>query len=59
VPKAPSGVLMHDVQSHTAAALPRLLSELKTKGYSVVHVVSGQRHNPQYFREQLFRGLFR
>jgi peptidoglycan/xylan/chitin deacetylase (PgdA/CDA1 family) len=34
-------ILMHDVQSHTAAALPKLLSELKTKGYNVVHVVFG------------------
>jgi peptidoglycan/xylan/chitin deacetylase (PgdA/CDA1 family) len=34
-------ILMHDVQSHTAAALPTLLSELKLQGYSVVHVVSG------------------
>jgi peptidoglycan-N-acetylglucosamine deacetylase len=32
-------ILMHDVQSHTAAALPELLSELKTKDYNVVHVV--------------------
>jgi peptidoglycan-N-acetylglucosamine deacetylase len=34
-------VLMHDVQSHTAAALPQLLSELKLNGYHVVHVVYG------------------
>ena len=34
-------ILMHDVQSHTAAALPKLLSELKTKGYNIVHVVFG------------------
>ncbi len=34
-------ILMHDVQSHTATALPKLMTELKTKGYSVVHVVFG------------------
>jgi peptidoglycan/xylan/chitin deacetylase (PgdA/CDA1 family) len=34
-------ILMHDVQGHTAAAMPELLHELKTHGYSVVHVVSG------------------
>jgi peptidoglycan/xylan/chitin deacetylase (PgdA/CDA1 family) len=34
-------ILMHDVQSHTAVALPMLLSKLKTRGYGVVHVVSG------------------
>jgi peptidoglycan/xylan/chitin deacetylase (PgdA/CDA1 family) len=35
-------ILMHDVQAHTAAALPKLLSELKTRGYRVVHVVFGK-----------------
>ena len=34
-------ILMHDVQSHTAAALPKSLEELKSRGYSVVHVVFG------------------
>ena len=34
-------ILMHDVQGHTAAAMPQLLQELKTHGYSVVHVVPG------------------
>jgi peptidoglycan/xylan/chitin deacetylase (PgdA/CDA1 family) len=34
-------ILMHDVQSHTAAAVPQLLSELKTGGYGVVQVVFG------------------
>jgi peptidoglycan/xylan/chitin deacetylase (PgdA/CDA1 family) len=34
-------VLMHDVQSHTAAALPKFLEALKYGGYSVVHVVYG------------------
>jgi peptidoglycan/xylan/chitin deacetylase (PgdA/CDA1 family) len=34
-------ILMHDVQSHTAAAIPQLLHELKERNYSVVHVVYG------------------
>jgi peptidoglycan/xylan/chitin deacetylase (PgdA/CDA1 family) len=34
-------VLMHDVQEHTAAALPALLRELKSRGYGVVHTVFG------------------
>jgi hypothetical protein len=32
-------ILMHGVQSHTAEELPMLLSELKSHGDSVVHVV--------------------
>ncbi len=35
-------VLMHDVQPHTAAAIPKLLVELKSRGYSIVHVVAGK-----------------
>lgn len=35
-------VLMHDVQPHTAAAIPKLLRELKSRGYSIVHVVVGK-----------------
>lgn len=34
-------ILMHDVQSPTAAAIPQLLHELKMRDYSVVHVVYG------------------
>ena len=34
-------ILMHDVQAHTAAALPKFLRELKSHGYRVVHVVFG------------------
>jgi peptidoglycan-N-acetylglucosamine deacetylase len=35
-------VLMHDVQPHTAAAVPKLLSALKDHGYSIAHVVAGK-----------------
>jgi hypothetical protein len=31
-------VLMHDFQHATAEALPQLLTELKAKGYKVVHM---------------------
>lgn len=34
-------ILMHDVQAHTAAALPQFLVALKSHDYSVVHVVFG------------------
>jgi peptidoglycan/xylan/chitin deacetylase (PgdA/CDA1 family) len=33
-------ILMHDIQPHTAAAMPDLLKELKTKGYKVVQLTS-------------------
>ena len=35
-------VLMHDVQPHTAAAVPKLLVALKSHGYSIVHVMAGK-----------------
>ena len=35
-------ILMHDVQPHTAAAIPKLLDELKLHGYRIVHVVPGK-----------------
>ena len=33
-------VLLHDVQPHTAAAIPTLLRELKARGYSIVQAVA-------------------
>jgi len=33
-------ILMHDIQPHTAAAMPQLLQELKAGGYKVVHMVA-------------------
>ena len=32
-------LLLHDIQARTVAALPRILSELKARGYRIVHVV--------------------
>jgi hypothetical protein len=31
-------ILMHDIQPNTAKSVPRLLAELKAKGYRVVHL---------------------
>jgi peptidoglycan/xylan/chitin deacetylase (PgdA/CDA1 family) len=31
-------ILMHDIQPHTAKAVPQLLAELKAKGYKIVHL---------------------
>src|SRR3954454_23101232 len=33
-------LLLHDIQARTVAALPRILHELKARGYRIVHVVS-------------------
>jgi peptidoglycan/xylan/chitin deacetylase (PgdA/CDA1 family) len=33
-------LLLHDIQQRTVAALPRLLHELKARGYRIVHVVA-------------------
>lgn len=32
-------LLLHDTQPHTAAMLPRLIAEMKARGYRVVHMV--------------------
>ncbi|MBR0752768.1 polysaccharide deacetylase family protein [Bradyrhizobium jicamae] len=32
-------LLLHDIQPRTVAALPRILNELKARGYRIVHVV--------------------
>lgn len=32
-------LLLHDIQPHTAAMLPRLLTEMKARGYRIVHIV--------------------
>ena len=32
-------LLLHDIHAHTAAMVPRLLVELKARGYRVVHIV--------------------
>jgi peptidoglycan-N-acetylglucosamine deacetylase len=32
-------LLLHDIQARTVAALPKILQELKAKGYRIVHVV--------------------
>lgn len=33
-------ILLHDVQPHTAAAIPMLLRELKARGYGIVQAIA-------------------
>ena len=39
-------LLLHDIQARTVAALPRILNELKARGYHIVHVVPATPQNP-------------
>ena len=39
-------LLLHDIQPRTVAALPRILSELKARGYRIVHVVPATAERP-------------
>jgi peptidoglycan-N-acetylglucosamine deacetylase len=39
-------LLLHDIQPRTVAALPRILQELKARGYHIVHVVSATPEQP-------------
>src|ERR1700733_3512816 len=39
-------LLLHDIQARTAAALPRILQEMKARGYRIVHVVAATPQNP-------------
>ena len=39
-------LLLHDIQPRTVAALPRILRELKTRGYRIVHVVPATPDRP-------------
>ena len=39
-------LLLHDIQARTVAALPRILNELKARGYRIVHVVPATPENP-------------
>jgi peptidoglycan/xylan/chitin deacetylase (PgdA/CDA1 family) len=39
-------LLLHDIQARTVAALPRILTELKARGYRIVHVVPAGPQNP-------------
>jgi peptidoglycan/xylan/chitin deacetylase (PgdA/CDA1 family) len=39
-------LLLHDIQARTVAALPRILRELKARGYRIVHVVSATPEQP-------------
>jgi peptidoglycan-N-acetylglucosamine deacetylase len=39
-------LLLHDIQARTVAALPRILLELKARGYRIVHVVPATSERP-------------
>ena len=39
-------LLLHDIQPRTVAALPRILNELKARGYRIVHVVPATPERP-------------
>jgi len=39
-------LLLHDIQARTVAALPRILHELKARGYRIVHVVPATSEQP-------------
>jgi peptidoglycan/xylan/chitin deacetylase (PgdA/CDA1 family) len=39
-------LLLHDIQARTVAALPRILHELKARGFRIVHVVPATSQNP-------------
>jgi peptidoglycan/xylan/chitin deacetylase (PgdA/CDA1 family) len=39
-------LLLHDIQARTVAALPRILNELKARGYRIVHVVPATSERP-------------
>jgi peptidoglycan/xylan/chitin deacetylase (PgdA/CDA1 family) len=46
--RAKKGILMlHDIHERTALALPLLLSELKKRGYHVVHVIPADASHPK------------
>jgi peptidoglycan/xylan/chitin deacetylase (PgdA/CDA1 family) len=40
-------LLLHDIQAKTVAALPKLLAELKARGYRVVHVQPASHDRPK------------
>lgn len=39
-------LLLHDIQPRTVAALPKILRDLKTRGYRIVHVVPATPESP-------------
>ena len=39
-------LLLHDIQARTVAALPRIIRDLKAKGYRIVHVVPATADQP-------------
>jgi peptidoglycan-N-acetylglucosamine deacetylase len=46
-------LLLHDIQARTVAALPRILHEMKARGYHIVHVVPATSQQPNTPTEPL------
>jgi hypothetical protein len=46
-------LLLHDIQARTVAALPRILLEMKARGYHIVHVVPATQQQPNTPTEPL------
>src|ERR1700736_1789888 len=46
-------LLLHDIQARTVAALPKILHELKARGYHIVHVVPATSQQPNTPTEPL------
>src|ERR1700720_638200 len=46
-------LLLHDIQARTVAALPKILHELKARGYRIVHVVPATPERPNTPTEPL------
>jgi hypothetical protein len=46
-------LLLHDIQARTVAALPRILQEMKARGYRIVHVVPATSQQPNTPTEPL------
>src|SRR6202048_2567042 len=46
-------LLLHDIQARTVAALPRILLEMKARGYHIVHVVPATSQQPNTPTEPL------
>jgi peptidoglycan/xylan/chitin deacetylase (PgdA/CDA1 family) len=46
-------LLLHDIQARTVAALPRILQEMKARGYRIVHVVPATSQRPNTPTEPL------
>ena len=53
-------ILFHDIQRHTAKAIPEILRQMKSKGYKIVHLTAKEsiKSLPEYDKKikLLFKG---